>query len=85
VTVVRPRPRRRLHWEFHRDEVYACSTRNARPYILNIPAGGAPPTTLNPLAPDPTPTNTHERGAPCNTGDTREGLLLGSSASDKKG
>ena len=74
-----------LHWEFHRDEVYACSTMNARPYILNIPAGGAPPTTPNPLAPDPTPTNTHERGAPLNTGDTREGLLLGSSASDKKG
>jgi hypothetical protein len=23
-----------LHWEFHRDPVDACSTRNARPFIL---------------------------------------------------
>lgn len=63
-----------LHWEFHRDEIYACSTMNARPYILNVPAG-APPST-NPTTPDPTPNNnTHERGAPASTGDTREGLL----------
>ncbi len=26
-----------LHWEFHRDEVYACSTQGARPFILNTP------------------------------------------------
>jgi hypothetical protein len=24
-----------LHWEFHRDEVYACSTINATPFILS--------------------------------------------------
>ena len=23
-----------VHWEFHRDEVLACSTMNARPYLL---------------------------------------------------
>ena len=26
-----------LHWEFHRDEVFACSTQGARPFILNTP------------------------------------------------
>src|ERR1019366_7300447 len=29
-----------LHWEFHRDEVFACSTQGASPFILNSP----PPT-----------------------------------------
>lgn len=26
-----------LHWEFHRDPMDACSTRNARPYLLKSP------------------------------------------------
>jgi TonB family protein len=26
-----------LHWEFHRNEVYACSTMGARPYLLASP------------------------------------------------
>ena len=25
-----------IHWEFHRDEVYACSTMNCRPFILAV-------------------------------------------------
>ncbi len=25
-----------VQWEFHRDEVYACSTVNAQPYLLNL-------------------------------------------------
>ena len=29
-----------LHWEFHRDEVFACSTAGARPFVLSNP--GAP-------------------------------------------
>ena len=29
-----------LHWEFHRDEVFACSTMHARPFLLNTPAKG---------------------------------------------
>jgi hypothetical protein len=25
-----------LHWEFHRDEVFACSTMHARPFLLAL-------------------------------------------------
>jgi TonB family protein len=31
-----------LHWEFHRDEVYACSTTGSRPYILMDASGATP-------------------------------------------
>ncbi|WP_437839661.1 hypothetical protein [Sorangium sp. So ce1153] len=31
-----------LHWEFHRDPYDACSTRNARPFLLKTPSEGAP-------------------------------------------
>ncbi|WP_441287123.1 hypothetical protein ACSRUE_33340 [Sorangium sp. KYC3313] len=31
-----------LHWEFHRDPYDACSTRNARPFLLKAPSGAAP-------------------------------------------
>jgi TonB family protein len=27
-----------LHWEFHRDEVFACSATSARPFIRDVPA-----------------------------------------------
>ena len=27
-----------LHWEFHRNPIFACSTMNARPFMLNHPA-----------------------------------------------
>jgi len=30
-----------FHWEFKRDEVFACSTMNARPFLLDL--GAAPP------------------------------------------
>jgi hypothetical protein len=44
-----------LHWEFHRDPFDACTTRNARPYILkNPPRVGA----SAPLAPRKKPTVT---------------------------
>jgi TonB family protein len=65
-----------LHWEFHRDEVFACSTMGARPFILNNgapkPEDIQPPTQPGPSSP------THERGAPppANPNDAREGLLL---------
>lgn len=41
-----------LHWEFHRDEVFACSTANARPFMLNVPSKGAEPG-LPPAGPAP--------------------------------
>ena len=62
-----------LHWDFHRDEIFACSTNGAQPYILNNPAG---PKNEGPAPPVPGPANTpHERGTP-STGpnDAREGF-----------
>ncbi len=60
-----------LRWEFHRDEVYACSTMNARPYILNVPV----PKNEEPSQPTPT-SPTREHGAPASSpNDSREGFL----------
>ncbi len=42
-----------LHWEFHRDEVFACSTMNARPFMLNVPSKGEQPE-MPPAGPKPT-------------------------------
>ncbi len=61
-----------LHWEFHRDEVYACSTMGARPVILSAPAEkneepGQPPSVPAPAGP------ARERGAPPSSHDAREG------------
>jgi TonB family protein len=60
-----------LHWEFHRDEVYACSTQGARPFILNTPG----PTKEETQPPAPSPTSpSQERGAPpASPNDAREG------------
>lgn len=64
-----------LHWEFHRDEVYACSTMNARPFLLNVPAKG-PADPQQPVPPGKAPP-TQERGAPppVNVNETREGAI----------
>lgn len=62
-----------LHWEFHRDEVFACSTMNARPFLLNTPPKGAP----EPQPPAPAPNSpTQEKGAPppVNLHEMREGM-----------
>jgi hypothetical protein len=48
-----------LHWEFHRNPIYACSTMNARPYILNHPPPIKPTTPPRPTKPAPGP---KERG-----------------------
>ncbi len=64
-----------LHWQFHRDEVMACSTMNARPFILNNPPPAAAPVDPEPAAP-PTPSPSKERGVPAaNPHDIREGSL----------
>ncbi len=61
-----------LHWEFHRDEVYACSTMNARPFILDTPA----PSNVEPPRPSPGPGPGKERGAPPSShNDAREGYM----------
>lgn len=59
-----------LHWEFHRNEVYACSTMNARPFLLNIPAKAPAP---DPTVPPGTPPPTQER-IPTD-GETRHGFF----------
>lgn len=47
--IVSPDGRVYLHWEFHRDPVYACSTYFARPYILRVaPTPAAPPAPSPP-------------------------------------
>jgi hypothetical protein len=33
-----------FHWEFHRDPVFACSTINARPFMLTVPPPSEPST-----------------------------------------
>ncbi|MBX3232962.1 MAG: TonB C-terminal domain-containing protein [Labilithrix sp.] len=63
-----------LHWEFHRDEVFACSTMHARPFMLNTPAKPQSPEPEPPGSPN---SPTRERGAPppVNVQGTREGRL----------
>jgi len=69
--IVSPDGRVYLHWEFHRDEVYACSTQGAAPFILKVPP--APENEQNPTPGKPPPTK--ERGIPTDTKETREGKL----------
>ncbi len=40
-----------LHWEFHRNPLFACSTYFARPYIIKVPQKSAPPTVDPPPGP----------------------------------
>lgn len=40
-----------LHWEFHRNPLFACSTYFARPYIIKIPQKTAPPRVDPPSGP----------------------------------
>jgi TonB family protein len=63
-----------LHWEFHRDEVFACSTMNARPFILK--AGPKPADPQTPAAPTSPASPSQEHGAPppTNLNEVREGL-----------
>jgi hypothetical protein len=40
-----------LHWEFHRNPLFACSTYFARPYIIKVPQKTAPPRNEPPAGP----------------------------------
>lgn len=57
-----------LHWEFHRNPIYACSTMNARPYMLTTPPKPSQPP---PREPRP-PSDPRERGAPPPAGPVHE-------------
>jgi TonB family protein len=63
-----------LWWEFHRDEVYACSTQGARPFILNTP-GPKNEEPLQPPSPPGSPGPGKERTPPAGPNDAREGAL----------
>jgi hypothetical protein len=59
--IVSPDGKVYLHWEFHRNQ-YACSTLNARPFILKAQPGTAPTEVTPPPAPsDPSETSPRER------------------------
>ncbi|HKQ68098.1 MAG TPA: TonB family protein, partial [Polyangiaceae bacterium] len=61
-----------FHWEFHRDPVFACSTINARPFLLNTPAPAEPTEPKTPTPPFPG-VDPREQGVP--TQGSREGRL----------
>jgi TonB family protein len=61
-----------LHWEFHRDEVYACSTMGARPVILNVPPEKNEDPARPPAMPSPASPG-REHGPPASPNDAREG------------
>jgi len=74
--IISPDGRVYLHWEFHREEAIACSTLNASPYMLNVPAA-APPVDPTPTPKVPGDPPSQERGAPppANINENREGVL----------
>jgi len=76
TAIVSPDGRVYLHWEFHREEAIACSTINASPFMLNVPAP-APPVDPNPGPKLPGAPPSQERGAPppANINEMREGAL----------
>lgn len=55
-----------IHWEFHRDPYDACSSRNARPYLLKAPENKTETTPTPKPAEAPKPAD--ERTAPPSTG-----------------
>jgi TonB family protein len=72
-----------LHWQFHRDEVMACSTMNARPFLLSTPPRSEP-VTPEPNTP-PTPSPSKERGVPpTDTNEVREGWLSPKAPASRK-
>jgi hypothetical protein len=53
-----------LHWEFHRNPLFACSTYFARPYIIKVPQKTAPPR----VDPPPGPFGPEEESPPAKQG-----------------
>jgi hypothetical protein len=51
ASIVSPDGNVYLHWEFHRNPLFACSTYFARPYIIKVPQKTAPPRVDPPAGP----------------------------------
>ncbi len=51
-----------LHWEFHRDPVDACTTRNARPFLLSAPPPQEPGKPLGPRRKPSSPSDERPQG-----------------------
>jgi hypothetical protein len=51
ASIVSPDGNVYLHWEFHRNPLFACSTYFARPYIIKVPQKAAPPHSDPPGGP----------------------------------
>ena len=60
--IVSPDGKVYLHWEFHREPGIACTTFNARPFMLKGKQNTAPPSIPAP-APAPVPEETQRHGA----------------------
>jgi hypothetical protein len=74
AAIISPDGNTYLHWQFHRNEVYACSTMNARPYILrDSPKPTEPPYPPGLPGPSDPKSPTKERFPTGNDG--REGFL----------
>src|SRR5206468_12259008 len=75
-----------FHWEFHRDPVFACSTINARPYLLNTPPPSEPTEPKTPAPPFPGG-DPREQQSPPSQG-SRQGFIgptLGPAGQRRKG
>lgn len=64
-----------LHWEFHRQREIACSTINARPYMLNLPSGGSQPSPILPGPRVPSGDPREQVAPPSTPPPSREGSL----------
>jgi hypothetical protein len=64
-----------FHWEFHRDPVYACSTTNARPFLISAPPHGTDPEKQHPPGPSLPSGDPREKGSPPPPA-SREGLFV---------
>jgi TonB C terminal len=61
-----------FHWEFHRDPVFACSTINARPYLINTPPPAEPTEPKGPKPPFPGGDPREQQSPPAGT---RQGFI----------
>lgn len=69
AVIVSPDGNAYFHWEFHRNPIYACSTFNARPYLLKVAPAPARPTVPPPRRPADAARDERQGAAPRPGGD----------------